>query len=723
MASSILSIAPDERYGASPPDGEVTSAPVLLQNWQVIKRFKWVAIGIIGMATMLGIVVTMLMTPQYTAKARVEISREQKNFTNVRGVDQIDARQDLEFYQTQYSLLESRSLAERVVRELRLANRDEFFTNQGVDPADISGSSEGTAGRASAARAREKVAVDLLLEHVEISPIQRSSLVDVGYSSGSPALSAEIANSWVRQFIQASIDRRYDSTADARSFLEQRLAELRTRVEDSERAAVAYAERNNIVSVDRPPTSSGGGSRTLSAASLEALNDELVKATAARMEAESRVRARGAAEEGLSNPAINGLRQRRAELSAQKAQLLTTFEPTYPVLQALQHEIDELSAQIVNEEIRVRNVRANNYREALTQENSLRGEVVQLKAQVAEQQRDSIQYNIFQREADTNRQLYDALLQRYKEIGVAGVDASNIAIVDSAQIPDEPSSPNLLLNLVLALAGGAVLAGIAVFILDQVDEGLRDPNRVYEALGIPLLGSVPKVEREPIESIADPKSELFEAYLTIRSALALSSDHGFPRSLMLTSSRSGEGKSTSALALATVLARTSNSAILIDADMRSPSVHELVGLENSAGLSNLLAGEDDWRTAVRPTKFTNLSVLTAGPQPPNAAELLSSGRAQRLIAEIGTAYNFIVIDAPPMLGLADAPLLSQNVEGAIFVVEADGVSVRGVRAAIQRLKASKASVLGVIMTKLQIQHASYSYGYSYGHKYGAEADA
>jgi capsular exopolysaccharide synthesis family protein len=711
MYNSVLAIAPEE--------ATTRQAPMLVQNWETLKRFKWIAVGVIGSALLIGIMITLLMSPQYTATTRVEISREQKNVTNVRGVDQIDARDNLEFYQTQYSLLEARTLAERVARELRLASRDDFFAAHGVDPEGSDVFSESGGGQADR-RAREKLAVDLLLDHVAIAPIERSSLVDVSYSSGSPDLSAAIVNSWVRQFVQSSIDRRYNSTADARAFLEQRLAELRRRVEDSERQAVTFAERNNIVAIDQSPSRAGGGSRTLAAANLEGLSDALVKATAERIEAGSRAKVRGTSIEALNNPAINDLREKRAELVSQRAKLLTQFEPTYPAVQALSEEIAALDTQIHGEENRAASVRSGTYQEAIARENRLRSAVSQAKAQLAEQQRDSIQYNIFQREADTNRQLYDALLQRYKEIGVAGVNASNIAVIDAAQVPTKPSSPKLLLNLVLALGAGIFLAAVTIFVLDQIDERLRDPSRVADALGIPFVGSVVAVDGEPAEAFADVKSDLFESYLTVRSSLALASDHGFPRSLMLTSTRSGEGKTTSALGLSAVLGRVGKSVALIDADMRSPSIHEILALTNERGLSNYLAGDDHWREIIQPTRFKGVSTIAAGPHPPSAAELLSGDRLSQLLAHLLGEFDHVVIDAPPMLGLSDAPMIARVVDGCLFVVEANGVPVRGIRSAVTRLQTTNASIVGALLTKLDARQASYGYGYEYGDRYGAQ---
>ena len=699
--------------------------PMLLQYWQVILRWKWVIAGIIAAVIAIGLVLTLLATPKYTATSRIEISRDQKKVTGVEVLETQDGGRDLEFYQTQYSLLQARSLAERVSRQLRLPTNQGFFEAHGVNPDDNafftnqSGQPLSNADR----QKRDKLAVELLMKNVSISPIRTSALVDISYSSASPALSAQISNTWTEQFIVQSMDRRFSSTADARKFLEGRLADLRSRLETSERDLVSYAEAKGIVALGKRKSADGRTEveRTLVSNDLEALNNVLAQATADRIAAASRARHRnsGANSESLNNVAIGQLRQRRAEIAAEYAKMMVQFEPGYPAARALAEQLRVLDASIEREENRVLNSRSSEYSEALQREVELKNQVVELKTRMNRQQRDSIQYNIYQREADTNRELYDGLLQRYKEIGVAGVGANNISIVDLAKIPEKPSSPNLFLNLALALLAGLGIAAAATFGLDQMDEGLRDPTQVNRLLQVPLLGSVPDAgEDDALNLLSDPKSALSEAYLSIRSNLAFSTDHGVPRSLMVTSTRPAEGKSTTSLAIATVLGRTGKKVLLLDADMRSPSMHLFTGQSNTSGVSNFLAGENDWRRLILETSIKGVHVLPAGPTPPSAAELLSSDRMLTLVHKLMEQFDHVVVDSPPILGLADAPLLARAVEGCVFVAESEGVAVRGIKASLGRLLAVQAHVLGVVLTKLKHKQAGYGYGYGYGDGYG-----
>lgn len=698
--------------------------PLLLQYLQIVRRWSWVIAAILAAFLVLGLVVTLLMTPQYTAKARLEIARDEKRVTNVEGLEPATSGQDQEFYSTQYALLETETLARRVARELRLADDPNFFKGHGEDDDSIAnpGSSPVQAGNARELRERQVVA--MLLDHVTVQPVRGSSLVDVAYTTADREMAAKIANAWVQQFIEASMDRRFESTADARKFLEERLVELRQKLEESERQLVNYATEKGIVSLGRVqgPDGRTQSERTLVAADLEALNSALAEATAARVLAQSKSMVSGLGHEALANSSLTELRQRRAELASEYARTLVQFEPEYPIARQLNEQIRSLDASIAREEGRLRGGRQVDYQQALVREQQLKSQVDELKGQMDTQQRNSIQYNIYQRDADTNRQLYDALLQRYKEIGVAGVGANNIVIVDLAKVPTNPSSPNLLLNLVLALLAGILVAGVATLALEQFDEGLRDPSQVNSALGVPLLGSIPDIDETEGEdlsaALADPKSSLSEAYLSIRSTLAFATDHGVPRSFMVTSTRPAEGKSTTSMALATVLARTGRKMLLIDADMRSPSLHLMTDLTNSAGLSNYLAGEDDWRSMIRQTSTPGLSLMTAGPTPPSAAELLSSDRAANLIRQIGNEFDHVIIDSPPILGLADAPLLSRVVEGSVFVVQAAGVPLRAIKASLGRLTSVRANIFGVVLTKLH--HKSDGYGYGYGYGYGKE---
>ena len=730
MLESTSTFTEQAGYNSDRADRGSMAPPILLQYWQVALRWKWLILGIILSTLIVGLVITLLMTPQYSAKARIEISREQKNVTKVDGLESPDVGRDLEFYQTQYELLKARSVAERVSRDLRLPANQDFFDAHSVSSDDSSSFFSRQNGPLSNAERekREKKVATLLLENIAISPIRGSALIDIKYSSASPGLSTRIANSWTQQFIQSSMDRRFASTADARQFLEGRLTDLRARLEKSERDLVNYASRKGIVSLSRAIGVDGKtqSERTLVAADLEALNAALAQATADRISAESKARmagASGANSEALSNVAISELRQKRAGVAADYARLMVQFEPGYPTARALTEQLRVLDASITREEGRVMRSRSSEFSEASQREQLLLDRVQSIKSRLDLQQRDSIQYNIFQREADTNRELYDALLQRYKEIGVAGVGANNISIVDAAKTPDRPSSPNLPLNLALALLVGIGIAAVATFALDQIDEGLRDPGQVNRQLQVPLLGSVPDVgEEDAFVMLGDAKSILSEAYLSIRSNLAFSTDHGVPKALMVTSTRPAEGKSTTSIAIAIVLGRTGKKVLLIDADMRSPSIHAFVGVGNKMGLSNFLAGENDWKQLLVETSIKGLALMPAGPMPPSAAELLSSDRMLMLVKQLLDNYDHIVIDSPPILGLADAPLLSKAVEGCVFVVEAGGVAVRGIKASLGRLQSVHAHVFGVVLTKLQHKQAGYGYGYGYDYGYGQDKE-
>ena len=696
--------------------------PLLLQYWHSVVRRRWIIAGIVTACLVIGLVVTLLTSPLYTGRTQLEISREQKQITNVQGLESEQAGRDTEFYATQYALLKTRPVAERVMRDMRLDKNNEFFAAHGIDVTAF----DGTNGGAATQKVREKLAIDTLLANIEISPVRTSRLVDIRYSSRSPDISARIANAWAKAFISASMDRQFASTADARRFLEQRLGTLRERLEQSERQVVTYASERGIVALDTVRDADGRtqSNRTLTSSNLDALNTALNKAIEQRIMAESRRREVGdAAPEALGNPALAGLRQQRAQAAAEHARLSVQYESGYPAIQALTRQIRALDTAIAQETRRVSSNRSQEYQQALARESELRERVEQLRSALNEQQRASIQYNIYMREADTNRQLYDALLQRYKEIGVAGtVGANNITIVEPAQVPTVPSSPNLLLNILLSLMAGIALSGAAVLALEQIDEGIREPAQVQPQLKLPLLGNTPRVTDELMTELRDAKSHLYEAYFSIRSNLSFATDHGFPRSMAVTSTRPAEGKSSTALALSIILGRTGKRVLLVDADMRSPSVHALTGNHNESGLSNYLAGNDDWRRMAQATDLTGVSIVAAGPTPPSAAELLSGERLERFVADVLEQYDHIVVDAPPILGISDAPIISRAIEGCVLVVQAGAVPVRGIRASIARLQMAHAHIFGVVLTKLQPQAGGYGYGYGYGYAYGYGSD-
>lgn len=699
-----------------------SAGPVLLYYWRMVLRWKWIIAGILVLSILLGIVVTLAATPMYTATTRIEISRDQKNVTNVQGVEPAYSGRDLEFYQTQYSLLKARSLAERVSRRLHLGSDAAFLAANHIsfEKGGFVAQQRRMVSAQERAERDHRVA-GMLLSGIQIGPVRGSSLVDVSYASPSAEISARIANAWVDEFIAQTIERRFASTADARSFLEGRLNEMRTRLEASERALTDYAVTNNIVRLSTRENAEGRTQvdRTLAGENLEALNAALSNATADRVAAESSAQAatHGSSSAALTNTAIAQMRQKRADLSADLARNLVQFDEGYPANRAIREQIAALDRSIAAEEGRVRSSFDLAYRQALARENELSGRVAALREKLGAEQRATIQYNILQREADSNRQLYEGLLQRYKEIGVAGVDANNISVVDIARVPNGPSSPNLFLNVLLALLLGVALAAVAAQVLDHIDEGLRDTSQVTEQLDLPLIGSVPYTnETEIQDALADPKSSISEALLTAQSNLSFTTEHGVPRSFVVTSTRASEGKSSTAVGIAMALTKVGKSVLLIDADMRRPSQHLRANVENRGGFSNVLAGDDDWARFVVDTPL-GVRLLPSGPLPPSAAELLSTERLTRVINMMLEHVDIVIVDAPPMLGLADAPLIGRAVAGVLYVVEAEGAPLRSIRGAVDRLRVSHAHILGVIVTKLKRRVGSYGYGYGYGYDY------
>lgn len=714
------------------PDPQDGGMPQLRQYLRIATRWRWVIIGVTIACVLLGLVITLLTTPQYTAVATVEIAREANKVTDFQGVERDASAFDQEFYQTQYGLLRSRALAERVAVQLRLIDDPKFFDLfklTGDNPAFRRVNGRYTpAGRAE----RRRIAGEILLRGVSLNPTRLSRLVDIGFTSADPNFSARVANAWADNFITTNLERKVQATSYGRDLLQRQLAQQKERLDESQRQLVAYASQQQIINL---PAQGGGttGSttveRSIVADDLAALNAALAQATAERIQAEARMRAGGgggASAEALRNQAINSLRQRRAELAAEYQRLMVQFEPEYPAARAIQSQIDQLDRSIGREESRVSGSIQADYREAVSRETALQARVDQLKASYLDNRRRSIQYNIYQQEVDTNRALYDGLLQRYKEIGIAGgVGVNNISVVDAADVPQQPSSPRVALNLALALLAGLGLGMLTAFALEQMDEAIADPAEVERRLGLPLLGSVPKVAEgiTPRDELLDRKSDLVDAYLAINTNLGFTTEHGVPRSFSVTSTRPAEGKSTTALALATMLARAGKRTILIDGDMRSPSVHHLGGVNHDKGLSNFLAGDDNIDALTFPMRDLDFTAMSAGPIPPNAAELLTGDRLSVLIDRLLERFDHVVIDSPPVMGLADAPLIASRVEGVVYAVESHGIRSSLVKTALGRLASANARIFGGVLTKFEARKAHYGYGYEYGYGYGRAKDA
>lgn len=713
------------RFDGSGPAAELD----LSRYYRLLLKNRFVIIGCILACFVIGLAVTLLMTPTYTASTTIQIDRESARVLD--GVNDVtpseDMIQGMEFFETQYGLLRSRSLAERVIETLGLARSDDFLKNMGAAPKD--------AGQSAVARlaSRREQVLEVVQANLAIAPVRTSRLVEIKFDSPKPALSARITNAFAEEFIKSNLERRFESTSYAREFLEGRLADTKQRLEDTERQLVAYATQQQIINIGAETTGPGVATQeSLSSRSLSGLNAALTAAQASRVAAEERWRATESAglmniPEVLQNPAIQALRGERARVSSEYQQKLSVFKPEYPEMLQLRARLDEIDGELARLAGGIRQSVRSNYTVAANQERALQDRVNALKGDVLDLRDRSIQYNILQREVDTTRTLYDGLLQRYKEVGVSGaVTANNVSIVDPSQPPSDPSKPKVFLNLALALVLGLGLGLAAAVLRELLDETLATPDDVEQKLGLKVLGVAPLLGKNetPMQALADMRSGYAEAYYSLRTALQFSTPHGAPTSLLVTSSRPSEGKSSTAYAVAMNLARIGKRVLLIDGDLRNPSLHRLLGRDNGRGVSNVLSGGAALEQVIAPSGQENLDFVPCGPLPPNPAELWNGPHMETLLQQAQAAYDHVVIDGPPVLGFADAPLLAAAVEGTLFVLESRGVRRGQVRGALSRLTMGKVRILGVVLSKFNAKSAKYGgygYDYAYDYNYGAAA--
>jgi capsular exopolysaccharide synthesis family protein len=682
--------------------------------WRIVTKWWWLITGIAIACLLAAIVISLMITPQYRAKASIEVNPEGVQVVG-KEIGEVQPTQvnNREFLNTQVGLLKSRSLAERVARSTNIANDATMF-----DPEQPRLAREGAAAR-------------LVQGSVTIAPQRDSSLIEIAIEGPNPDLAAKLANAYADNFIQSNMERRYEATSYARNFLQQRIAAVKTRLEQSERQLVAYAKAQGIITlaVDTGGTGSVRQEQSIDAATLIQTNNALAQAKSDRIAAEQRYRQGAGAQSraaAISDPTVQALGQQRASLEAQYQQKLALFKPEFPEMVQLRSQIDSLDKQIARQRSSVSGSASSSlqadYQAALARENALQAKVNEGKAGLMALRERSIQYTILQREVDTNRSLYDALLQRFKEVGVAGgVGANVVSVVDRAEAPAAPFKPNLPLNIAIGLCVGLLLGLGTAFSIEWIDDTVKTPDDVSTKLGLASLGVIPGVGKGVAvrEQLEDPRSQVSEAYQSVRTALQFSTDHGVPRSLLVTSTRASEGKSSTALALAQTLASLGATVLLMDADLRKPTFRG--PSSTSKGLSSLLAGSDKVADCIHPTQMERLFLLPSGPIPPNPAELLATGRFKEILEEALARFDHVIIDSPPVLGLADAPMLASSTEGTLMVIEAGAIRRAAALNAVNRLRASEARLMGAILTKFNALKVGYGYGYGYG--YGEDAYA
>jgi capsular exopolysaccharide synthesis family protein len=704
----------------------------LRELWDVIVKRKWTVMTFFAIVVISVVTTTFLMTPIYRASLTLQIERQEAKVVDFQGVTPNEMQADTkDFYQTQYELLKSRTLAQRVIEQLNLAEHPLYAKKEPswldslksvMQPAEA-----GEVAPADEEQSRRLALQKRFLDELTVEPVRLSRLVKLHFDSPDPQLAHRVVNALSEAFINVSLERRVDASSYAKVFLEERIQQVKAKLEESEKALVGFARKEEIVR---------GGEQQVSVDTLvmQEFTTALAKAQQERIRAESIYRQMESGNvEGMSlvleNKVIQQLKERKAKLEADYQDNLKVFKPSYPKMQQLESQIAEMQAKILEELAHIRSGIRTAYEAARVQENMLQAKMNESKREVLSVQDRSIDYTILKREVDTNRQLYDGLLQRYKEVGVAGgVGVNNISVVDKAEVPLDPFKPNLKLNALIAallgLFGGVGLA----FFFEHLDDTVKESNDLEKLTGLPVLGLVPRVKVADasghdmvLEQLKDTRSGFAEAYRSLRTAMQFSTAEGLPRSVMVTSASMGEGKSTTALSMAINFSQAGLRVLLIDADLRKASLHRKLGVENSSGLTNVLAGDSKPFEVTQQASFSGLFVIPSGPLPPNPAELLGSAKMAALLDLAKEKFDCVVMDGPPILGLADAPLLGSLADATVLVVEASGTKRAFVTDALKRLRGTRTRVIGAVLTKI---HSRGSTGYySSYYQYGGESDS
>lgn len=666
--------------------------------WRILVRHRWTVVLVFLGALLTAAVWTFTSRPLFTASATLRIDREEPRVVKFEQVVREDAEGDSAQtqLQTYHKLLQSRALATRVVGLLDLGGQPEF---RGLDP-------------------KRGELLDTFFDRLRVDPVRNSRLVKVSFQSRSPELSARVANGVADTFIAQQLDQKVEATRHASTFLLTHVDDARRALEAAEAQLTGFLEENDILFVATDRVGDRTGERqSLIGQQLVTLSESLLKARAERIAKESLLAEAGRADTDslpavLQNSLIAHLKQEATALEGKYRELSQTFKPEYPRLHRLAENIAQIRRQLREEGRRVVGAIRSEYGSALQNETELRKLMDDQQARARKLDAQMARYNLLRREADVNRELYATLSSRLKETRISSaLLTSNISIVDRAEAPVNPTRPRTALNLMLGGLIG-ICGGIAVaFFFEHLDTSIRDPRQVEAILRVPTLGLVPAraalsghgTERRPVGPFAlvahhSTSSVLAEAFRGVRTSVVYATPDRPPKTLLVTSLQQQDGKTSVSTNCAISLAQLGGGdVLLIDADMRHPNLHEILGVPQVPGLSDLLAGGVDVGEVIRATKIPGLYVVPAGPVPVNPTELLASRRLTDALASLEGRFAHIVIDTPPMLGISDTLVLAPRVEGVILVLRHGRASRSSAQRAVHMLSAIRARILGVVL--------------------------
>lgn len=709
-----------DRYIA-PDDGPAWSGISLGEIKAMAWRQRRMLVVLSIAALIIGLIITLLMTPIYQSSATVRIDNESLKITEGQDVNPVISAFDTDRYlNTQKQIVESRSMALTVAERLNLLRDDNFITDMKAEPpaADLD-------ARQRAAQ-RRAIVVGLLQSNVEMAIPQQTRVTSISFTSPDSTLAAQVANEYAEAFRDQNVTGRSDANEYARGILQDQVAQLQAELAETETAAVDYARRNRLIDTGRTGATDDedGGSQpapSITTANLIQLNQNFIDARAARILAEQRWNAaRGTnpldLPEARNNTAIQSLLTRKATAVAELEQLRERYLDGYPEIERAEANVQALEGQIQRAGQSLRNSIRSEYEVARAQEQRLESARQQLADETLSEQDRRVQLNILSRDADNQRDQLAELQRRLSQLdATADVDANNIALLDPAVASGVPVSPNLPRNLLVSLVLGLLIGGGLAVVREAVDDTLYSPEDAERKLGLPLLGTTPLVDETDQESLEDPHSALNEAYYSIRAAIDYATAGDRHKVIQITSGQPSEGKSTTALALARDFARIGRRVLLIDGDLRNPSLHRLLGEKNKIGMMDVLMNRVTMDEAIRPAGNDGLHVMTLGPIPPNPVQILSGNLVPDLLDKLRDAYDVVLVDSAPVMGLADAPMLSRLADFTVLIAEAGRAHYGQARAAVRRLNETGATIVGIVMTKFDFRDAGYSYDYHYSY--------
>ena len=688
-------------------------------------RARWLIASVLLIALMSGVAVTLLTIPTYQATATVRVSPWSNAIVQGQELTDQNVPANLidDFLRTQTEIIQSRSLAESVARSLNFANRSDFLG------ADIEEKRPADRTDAQWEEDKTKLAAQMLQGSITAEVRTSSQIIAISAESESPALAAEIANGYAKAFVQSDVRRSIDSNAYAREYLLEQIAKVRANLNEAELAANSYARTAGIVTQNTMSgDEEGAATTTIAGANLAAVNETFAQARANRIAAEQKWRAisnlpASQIPEVLSSSVVQNLTAERAKLDAELAVLRQRYNDDFPAIVDIRSRLARIEDQIERTGTDVKQSIRGQYLVALQQEQAMQRELGAVTSDALTEQDKTIQYTALEREAEALRTQLGILLDRFNQIdSAANLQSNSLTLLDSAVVPNSPIAPSLPRNLLLSLVFGiAVAAGLALVREIFVDQFRRSED-IEDRLDLAFLGQTPFAKMDDLDQDRDNQfNTLMEAYAAIRSTI----DYAMPRNgmvLQLTSSQASEGKSTTALILAELFARLGRSVLLIDADLRKPSVHALLDIERPrVGIAEVILGHESFDTAKIETIRENLTILPVAGIPPNPVDLVSSRNFVDFIEARRAEYSLVIIDSSPMLGLADAAEIAKIADATIFVIEANNTTIAQARTSINRLRAVGANLLGGILTKYRALEAGAGYSYQYNYyQYGKD---